>query len=103
MQDWSASEFTALVGTLRDQCLHHDDLAAQSSHLLRHLDGLWEEQYAHCCTARVGITENGMLTAARPVFASQKTVCSSPSAAPPASRFIDDKVWRSVNIIVQGH
>lgn len=73
MQDWSASEFTALVGTLRDQCLHHDDLAAQSSHLLRHLDLLWEEQYAHCCTARVGITENGMLN----------TFC-----APPASHFI---------------
>lgn len=65
MQDWSATEFSELLQSMRDHCTHHDELAEQCSNLLRQLDVLWEEQYAHCCTACVGVTSSGMLTACK--------------------------------------
>ena len=61
-QDWVATEFTELLQSMRDQCTHHDELAAQCGNLLRQLDVLWEEQYAHCCTAHVGMTDSGTFT-----------------------------------------
>ena len=58
--DWSAAEFTAVVGSLQQHCKDRAALQIQCGHLAHQIDALWEDELTHCASVRLASQATGM-------------------------------------------
>lgn len=59
LQDWSAEEFSSVVGSLHQHCRDTDALQTHCAHLAHCIDALWEDEFAGCVSAQLGAQVTG--------------------------------------------
>ena len=64
VQDWSADEFRAVVGSLQQHCKGKNALQAHCGHLAHCIDALWGDEFAGCVSAQPGSQVTGKLIVA---------------------------------------
>ena len=64
VQDWSAAEFRAVVGSLQQHCEDKEALQTHCSHLAHCIDALWEDQFAGCASVQLSSQVTGELLGA---------------------------------------
>lgn len=61
VQDWSADEFRAVVGSLQQHCKDKEALQTHCGHLAHCIDTLWEDEFAGCLSIQSGPQVTGEL------------------------------------------
>ncbi len=59
LQDWSADEFKAVVGSLQQHCRDKAALQTHCGQLAHCIDTLWEDEFAGCVSAQLGAQVTG--------------------------------------------
>lgn len=60
--DWSAAEFTAVVGSLQQHCKDKAALQIQCGHLAHQIDALWEDELTQCASLQLASQATGVWT-----------------------------------------